>query len=134
MLADYSSESPAIGRELVVVPLSSAHLTETAKRYGPTRLELASTMMRVSRGWHMRSVLRLVARSFVGCSTTRHPSEDTRHSQPTAILDLRMNLTIDQELGPETAGLVERLVWVIVLVDLLFDPTPDGDARHESAT
>lgn len=41
----------------IVVPLSAAHMVETAKIDGAQRRHLAETMLRLSRGWIMRDVL-----------------------------------------------------------------------------
>jgi hypothetical protein len=65
----------AANEQRVVVPLSGAHLTETSKRAGTTRIELASTMLRYSRGWQMRSVLalrRAELRTLFGTSPPPH--------------------------------------------------------------
>lgn len=119
----------------VVLPLSSAHLSETSKRGGTTRLELAATMLHYSRGWQLRTVLglrRAELRALFGSGLVTR--EDAITLAPEAILDVDPNRTLGQELGPELAGLLQRQVWATVLVSLLVDPDPDGDEGRESAT
>lgn len=53
----FATLAAAATSEQVVVPLSGAHLQETSKRGGSSRLQLASTMLKYCRGWQMRSVL-----------------------------------------------------------------------------
>ncbi|MFN8194116.1 MAG: hypothetical protein U0R80_07525 [Nocardioidaceae bacterium] len=121
--------------ERVIIPLSSAHLSESSKRGGPSRLELAATMLQYSRGWQLRSVLglrRAELRALFGGPPL--VKQDVITLVPEAILDKTPDRTIGQELGPEVAGLIQRQVWATVLVSLLLDPEPDEDAGREPAT
>lgn len=124
----------ASGEDRVILPLSSAHLSETSKRGGTSRLELAATMLHYSRGWQLRTVLGLrraeLRTLFGGAPLTR---EDAITLAPEAILDMTPT-TVIRDLDPELAGLVERQVWASVLVTLLLDPEADGDFGKESAT
>jgi len=133
--AFFETLARAATEERVVVPLSSAHLSETSKRGGTSRLELAATMLHYSRGWQLRTVLGLrraeLRALFGSCPLTR---QDAITLAPDAILDMKPNQTLGQELGPELAGLVQRQVWASVLVSLLLDPEPEGDVGRESAT
>lgn len=118
----------------VILPLSSAHLSETSKRKGTSRLELAATMLHYSRGWQLRTVLGLrraeLRALFGGTPLTR---EDAITLAPEAILDMTPNRTIGQELGPELAGLIQRQVWASVLVGLLLAHEPKSGVGRESA-
>lgn len=125
----------AVTEERVIAPLSGAHLSETSKRGGTSRLELAATMLHYSRGWQLRTVLGLrraeLRALFGGPSVT---NEDAITLAPEAILDVAPNRALGQGLGPELAGLVQRQVWASVLVRLLLDPEPEGDVGRDSAT
>ena len=133
--AFFETLAGAATEERVIVPLSSAHLSETSKRGGRSRLELAATMLHYSRGWQLRTVLGLrraeLRALFGSCALTR---EDAITLAPEAILDMKPNQTLGQELGLELSGLVQRQVWASVLVSLLLDPEPEGDIGRESAT
>ncbi|GGD31390.1 hypothetical protein [Nocardioides daphniae] len=121
--------------ERVIIPLSSAHLSESSKRGGPSRLELAATMLQYSRGWQLRSVLglrRAELRALFG--GTPLVKQDAITLAPEAILDKMPDRTIGQKLGPEVAGLIRRQVWATVLVSLLLDPEAREDAGSELAT
>lgn len=133
--AFFETLARAATEERVVLPLSSAHLSETSKRGGTTRLELAATMLHYSRGWQLRTVLglrRAELRALFGSGLVTR--EDAITLAPEAILDVDPNRTLGQELGPELAGLLQRQVWATVLVSLLVDPDPDGDEGREPAT
>lgn len=125
----------AVTEERVITPLSSAHMSETSKRGGTSRLELAATMLHYSRGWQVRTVLGLrraeLRALFGGCALTK---EDAITLAPDAILDMAPYERRGQDLGSELAGLVQRQVWACVLVSLLVDPEPEGDSGRESAT
>lgn len=131
----FEALAQAVTEERVIVPLSSAHLSETSKRGGTSRLELAATMLHYSRGWQLRTVLglrRAELRALFGCSPLTR--EDAITLVPEAILDMVPDKALGQDLGPELAGLVQRQVWASVLVSLLLDPEPEGDIGRESAT
>lgn len=125
----------AVSEERLITPLSSAHLSETSKRGGTSRLELAATMLHYSRGWQLRTVLGLrraeLRALFGGSPLTR---ADAITLAPEAILDMAPTKSLGQDLGHELAGLVQRQVWASVLVSLLLDPEPEGDVGRESAT
>jgi len=127
----------AAREQRVIVPLASAHLTETAKRGGSSRLELASTMLRVSSGWQMRSVLalrRAELRALFGTSAPLSRPEVIT-LDPSVILDKPPDSgSLGTELGPELAVLVRRQVWAITLVGLLMDAVPDEDTVKDVLT
>lgn len=119
----------------VILPLSSAHMTETSKRGGSSRVELASTMLRYSRGWQMRSVLalrRAELRSLFG--SPQLTQEDVITLAPYVALDMEPKRSLGEDLGPEIAGLVQRQVWATVLVNILIDDDPSrAGLRDEPA-
>lgn len=133
--AFYALLASAVVDGRAVVPLSGAHLTETSKRGGTSRLELAATMLAYSRGWQLRTALGLrraeLRALFGGAPVTR---EEAVTLAPEAILDMPQDRSLGQDLGPELAGLVQRQVWACVLVGLLLDEDPDADAGAEKAT
>jgi len=118
----------------VAVPISSAHLSETSKRGGTSRIELASTMLRYSRGWQMRSVLALrraeLRALFGGSPLTK---DDVVTLSPNAVLDMKPGSPIVPDLGEELSGLLERQVWASVLTDLMIDPKPIPDSGKDVA-
>lgn len=133
--AFYELLASAVVHGRAVVPLSSAHLTETVKRGGNSRLELAATMLAYSRGWQLRTALGLrraeLRALFGGAPVTR---EEAITLAPEAILDMPPGRSLGQDLDPEIAGVVQRQVWACVLVSLLLREDRDADAGAEKAT
>jgi hypothetical protein len=118
----------------VAVPISSAHLSETSKRGGTSRIELASTILRYSRGWQMRSVLALrraeLRALFGGSPLTK---DDVVTLSPNAVLDMKPGPPIAPDLSEELSGLLERQVWASVLTDLMIDSKPTPDSGKDTA-
>lgn len=117
----------------VIVPLSAAHLVETTKRGGRSRLELAGTMLQISRGWQMRSVLalrRAELRALFSppAALTR---EDVITLDPYVMFDDVPEEWIGADFGPEIASLLRRQIWATILVSLLIDDKPDEASGGE---
>ena len=130
----YEVLAEAALEQRVIVPLSSAHLSETSKRGGVTRLELASTMLTYSAGWQMRSALavrRAELRVLFGLIVPLDRG-DVFTLSPEAILDMEPS-TIGFDLGDEISGLVRRQTWATTLVSLLMDSEPDEDTGGQAA-
>ena len=124
----------AVLENRVIVPLSSAHLVETSRRGGTSRIELAATMLYYSRGWQLRSVLglrRAEIRSLFGGAPLAQGNVITL--SPEAIFDVLLNGLRDEGFSIEIADLLQRLTWVSVLVDLLLSPEPIGNAGAQVA-
>lgn len=130
----YETLAEAALQQRVIVPLSSAHLAETSKRGGLTRLDLASTMLTYSAGWQMRSVLALRRAELRVLFELIAPLErgDVFTLAPEAILDMNPS-TARADLGDELGELVRRQTWATTLVSLLLDSEPDEDAGGEAA-
>lgn len=130
----YATLAEAALDQRIIVPLSSAHLSETSKRGGVTRLELASTMLTYSAGWQMRSVLALRRAELRVLFELIDPLNrgDVFTLEPEAILDMTPS-TVGADLGPELGGLVRRQTWATTLVSLLLNPEPDEDAGGQAA-
>lgn len=114
--------------ERIVLPISGAHLVETSRRGGTSRVELASTMLRHSRGWQLRSIAglrRAELRALFGGKALG--KADVVTLAPQAALDMLPGAPLAPDLGPELSDLLERQVWAAVLTDLLLhsEPTPD---------
>ncbi len=134
----YALLADAAQQERVVVPISSAHLTETSKRAGRSRLDLAATMLQYSRGWQLRSVLglrRAELRALFGAAG--HP---TRHDAVTLLPEVILDMPAagpdtwrpESDLDAELAGLIRRQTWASVLVSLLLDERAEPDAGAEA--
>ena len=105
----------------IVVPESAAHMQETAKRPGQSRLEVASAMVRLSQGWQFRNVLplqRAEIRTMFGASgpVTRSLAVTL---EPGVILDKTGPDDTLDDLPEEFQALHERTVWATVFVSVL---------------
>lgn len=130
----------ARGKE-IVLPLSSAHFVETAKKGGRQRTDLARTMVELSRGWQMRSPLHVRAKEldqvFVGLAnkeTPEHPAcSDVFTLTPEALWadkhHRRPRRRQSDDLPAELAGLVQRITWAASLINELFDTSPEMSTR-----
>lgn len=143
----FETLAKAVTEERIITPLASAHLTETSRRGGTSRLELAATMLHYSRGWQLRSVLGLrraeLRALFGGTSVTK---DEAITLTPDVIFDTEsrplsdapsdpvFDPTIARDLGPELSGLVQRQVWACTLVSLLIDDQPETDSGRDAAT
>jgi hypothetical protein len=61
------------GRRKIILPLSSAHLTETVPTYGRHRRHLATTMLGLSGGWQMRNPVDVRSRELQAALARRRP-------------------------------------------------------------
>ena len=119
----------------VILPLSGAHIVETAKRGGLQRTDLAQTMIELSRGWQMRSPMRVRAHELkrmleLGNPTTsRWPDIDVFTLLPNAIWADHHHTALPRfdlkDLPDEVRGLTERVTWAVALTELLLETDSD---------
>lgn len=129
----------------IILPLSGAHLVETAKKGGRQRTDLARAMIELSRGWQMRSPLAVRAfelRSLFATSGENSRAETNtgldvftltpealwadRYTAPTAT-------PLPDDLPDEVAGLVDRIRWTASITDVLLDTDPEVSQRGVAA-
>lgn len=131
----YSLISEAAEAGSLVLPLSAAHLSETSKRPGWSRLELASVMLRLSQGWQLRDVLplrRAELRTLFGTSGPLR-RRDVVTLDPEAILDMESDSHTAADLPVEFQDVHRRVVWASVLVSLLLDDNADPPLPEDLA-
>jgi hypothetical protein len=124
----------------VILPLSSAHVVETAKKGGQQRTDLARTMIELSRGWQMRSPLRVREHELNRMlergnpATSRWPDIDVFTLLPNAIWTDRHHATLPRldldDLSDEVRGLTERTAWAVAFAEGLLETeseySPEG--------
>lgn len=117
----------------ITLPLSSAHAFETGRKDGRQRRELATTMLQLSRGWQMRTPLK-VRREELVCSIAG--------LRPNAPLWLRPVFTLDPDAlfdGSDYLGesspdrdLHARLTWAsAIAATLIEDEREDNQVARE---
>jgi hypothetical protein len=120
----------ALARErAIVLPLSAAHAFETARKDGRQRRELATTMLRLSRGWQMRSPLK-VRREELICAVAGCRS-DSDKPQPRPVFTLDPDALFSASDYAETdspaADLHARLTWASALAETLIEDEREDD-------
>lgn len=113
----------------IVLPLSSAHAFESARKDGRQRRELATTMLQLSRGWQMRSPLK-VRREELLFNVAEFGDGATEFRQrPVFTLDpdaLFSTSDYAEKDSPE-ADLHARLTWAPALAETLIEDQRDDD-------
>ena len=131
----------------IILPLSGAHMVETAKMGGQQRTDLARTMIELSRGWQMRSPLRVREHELKRMlepgspTTSRWPDIDVFTLLPNAIWADRFGTALPRlddlpdDLPDELRGLTERITWAVALTELLLETDSDFSSEgHRIAT
>lgn len=108
----------------VILPISAAHAVETTKVFGQRRSNLARTMLRLSRGWEMRSPLQLrqeeLQRLFTPVSAVLVPQADVFTLEPNALWsEGRSRVVRIPRSATAVDGFVERLSWSVGLTEML---------------
>ena len=124
----------------IILPLSSAHLVETARRGGDSRVDLATTMVRLSQGWQMRSPLALRRIEMPSLlSSTQELDADCVRSwlftlEPDAVWGpgVMKSAQPDLDLGPEVGALVKRLTAAHALYECLLERDSDYSEEGEA--
>ncbi|WP_169701986.1 hypothetical protein [Janibacter terrae] len=111
----------AVSDGQVILPLSAAHLVETSKRGGRSRMDLATTLLKYTRGWQLRTVLQLrrgeVRSLFGGAPLARR---DAITLDPMAVLDMP-GAELPTALPIDLQMLEKRLTWATTLVAILME-------------
>lgn len=120
----------ALARErAIVLPLSAAHAFESARKDGRQRRELVTTMLQLSRGWQMRSPLK-VRREELLCNVAGFRAGATEFQQrPVFTLDpdaLFSTSDYAEKDSPE-ADLQARLTWGPALAETLIEDEREDD-------
>jgi hypothetical protein len=119
----------------VITPLSQAHMTETSKRGGVSRIDVATELLRYTRGWQLRDVValrRAELRSIFGASIV--PNRELAITlDPEAVLEIQPWSPDRLAWSPEMASLIQRITWASVLVNVLVDSEPSPEAGPNKA-
>jgi hypothetical protein len=116
-------------KRAIVLPLSAAHAFETARRDGRQRRELATTMLQLSRGWQMRSPLK-VRREELACAVAGFRSDSRELQQRPAFTldpDALFSSSDYDEKDSAAADLHARLTWAPALAETLIEDEREDD-------
>lgn len=116
----------------ITLPLSSAHAFETARKDGRQRRELATTMLQLSRGWQMRSPLK-VRREELVCAIAGLRTDAPLRPRSVFTLDPDALFGSSDYLGESSPArdLQARLTWASAIAETLIEDEreDDEDAR-----
>ena len=131
---DGYAQLTALARDrAIVLPLSGAHAVETGRTDSRWRRDLAMTMLQLSRGWQMRSTLKVRREELVGAVAG---SDSPLRPRPVFTLDPDALFSAsDYAEGSSAAGdLHARLTWACALADVLIEDEREDDeeARAKS--
>ena len=126
---EYTRLASLARQRAIILPLSGAHAVETARKGGRQRRDLATTMLQLSRGWQMRSPLK-VRREELVCAFAGVRSV-VRQPQPRSVftLDPDALFSASDYVGASLAerDLHARLTWASAIADLLIEDERDDD-------
>ncbi len=111
----------------VIIPVSSAHALETAALFDERRQNLASTILRISRGWQMRSPVAVrthemgTALSKAYTASAALPELDV-FSLAAGAMDTNERVTGTSDLPPGLSKLTNRLTAFASIYDVLMNP------------
>lgn len=120
----------ALAREhAIVLPLSAAHAFETARKDGRQRRELATTMLQLSRGWQMRSPLKVRREELICAVAGCRPDSDEPRPRPVFTLDPDALFSASDyaEKDSPAADLHARLTWAPALAETLIEDEREDD-------
>ncbi|MDC7337197.1 hypothetical protein [Streptomyces lydicus] len=111
----------------VILPVSSAHALETSALFDERRQNLASTILRLSRGWQMRSpvAVRMHEMSVVlseAYAVSASPSELDIFSLAAGAMDTKRRAVNASDLPPGLLKLTNRLTAFSTIYDVLMNP------------
>ncbi|RPK53516.1 hypothetical protein EES40_00630 [Streptomyces sp. ADI93-02] len=111
----------------MIVPVSSAHALETSALYNERRQNLAATILRISRGWQMRSPVMVRMREMKGVlsdvySVPAAPDELDVFSLAAGAMDTKRRVASASDLPPGLAKLTNRLTAFSTIYDVLMNP------------
>ncbi len=111
----------------VIVPVSSAHALETSALFDERRQNLASTILRISRGWQMRSPVAVrkheMGQALLEAYSARAalPELDV-FSLAAGAMDTKEHVTETFDLPPGLSKLTNRLTAFASIYDVLMNP------------
>ncbi|UXY21934.1 hypothetical protein N8I84_26955 [Streptomyces cynarae] len=121
-------------RREVIIPVSSAHALETSALFDSKRQNLASTILRLSRGWQMRSPIVVRMKEMADALVRRsdvspHESELDVFTLAAGAMDTNRRISDASGLPPGMAALFERMTSFSAIYDVLMNPEKVPSAK-----
>lgn len=116
--------------QAILLPLSAAHAVETARTDGRWRRDLATTMLQLSRGWQMRSPLKVRHQELYGdMALYRTGAQTTPQGLGVFTLDPGALFASDEHIratSPE-GELTAHLTWTTSFAEMLIEDEREDD-------
>ncbi|MGW6526866.1 hypothetical protein [Streptomyces venezuelae] len=111
----------------LIMPVSSAHALETSALFNERRQNLASTILKISRGWQMRSPVMVRMREMGKVLSDAYlvstaPHEFDVFSLAAGAMDTKQRYTSKSDLPPGLSKLTDRLTALSTIYDVLMNP------------
>lgn len=121
----------------IVLPASAGHFVETAPLYGTQRIELASTVLGLSRGWQMRSPLHLRVQELIHALRGEPPAVGIPFAPGADVFYARLERrtgSLPEPLATVNAELTRAMSIHAMLIDpeTIEDPGGAGEAATDS--
>lgn len=120
----------------VVLPFAAAHLTELPRRAGQRHRDLASVILGVSRGWHMRNPLRVRQKEYSASMLGMEPrAADVFTLEPGTIFGEGPDPPEPAAgVPPDWAELTSRIMAASAVYSAVLDDPPDMRDARAAAT
>ncbi|MGW0865691.1 hypothetical protein [Streptomyces sp. NPDC002611] len=111
----------------IIVPVSSAHALETSALFDARRQNLASIILKLSRGWQMRSPIAVRMHEMASVLSRRFEDSVTMRnldvfSLTAGAMDTDRRISDTSGLAPGVAALVDRMTSFSAIYDVLMHP------------
>ncbi|MFD3978825.1 hypothetical protein ACFWR6_09565 [Streptomyces griseus] len=112
----------------IIIPFSAGHFLETSALYGAKRVNLASTMIRLSRGWRMRHPVRIRMSEIREVLTSK--ASGVRKPDETPVFTLEATALFQDPIEPQISPgdlialshMIEQVSTTQAHYDVLLDP------------
>jgi hypothetical protein len=113
----------------ILLPLSGAHAVETARKDGRQRRDLATTMLQLSRGWQMRSPIKVRREELVSALVGFRSDVPPFRPRPVFTLDPDALFSATDYAGAASAerDLHARLTWASAIAEVLIEDEREDD-------
>jgi hypothetical protein len=126
---DYARLTTLAHERAIILPLSSAHAFETARKDGRQRRQLATTMLQLSRGWQMRSPLKVRREELLNSLSESCEGAPEFRRRPVFTLDPDALFSTSDHAEDKSPreDLKTRTTWASALAEVMIEDEREDD-------